>query len=377
MKKTILIFICLAASQSWAVNKNAGTTGSSFLKLGMGAHSLSLANTFTAVSGESAGFFANPAGSAETTAQTIFTSASQWIEGTKYGSMAYIHPFKAKVKLRNKKTTKKSKTKPSENKKRKKFKLEGGRSNKNSIAPVRRKDTSFVVGFGAVYFDAGSMDETGIDAFDLVINKGTQVKAADQALFLNLAKPMRRCSAGLNLKYISQTLGRYSASAYGGDAGIIYHVLAGEERFYWDTGIAYHNAGTKLDFREETSYKDKLPSSIRLGNVCGKGKLKAGVDLILPADNDLCGNLGLEYQVVEGAAFRLGFKAFGYDELGDDYYFTNMTAGLGIPFYFIAGKFDYAFVPMGDLGTSHHVSLTIFFKKPEKRQNTWFGDEDM
>ena len=180
---------------------------------------------------------------------------------------------------------------------------------------------------------------------------------------------------GLNVKYIKQTLGGYSASAYAADAGIIYHLLHTKNDFIWDSGLTYHNAGTELDFREETPHTDTLPTSVSFGNICRKDKLAIGFDLILPADNNLRGNAGLEYNLLGGSSLRLGVKAFGYDTLGDDYYFSNMRIGIGIPIYVLQGMFDYAFVPMGDFGFSHHVSITISFSRQEKRESGWFDDD--
>lgn len=372
MKRILICFILAIASPCWAIDKGAGTAGSSFLKLGVGARALSLADTFTAVSGDSSSIFFNPAGSAELPAPAFFTSASQWIAGTRYGSLAYIHPFKRKVASHRRRRKKKSAKKQ----KKRALSLGEGVSRSSRFSGTTKTSPSFVAGIGVLYFDAGSMDKTDKDQFDLVVPLGTQVKAADQLLLANLSKSFGKYSIGLNMKYITQTLGSYSASAYAADAGVIYHVLHTANDFIWDSGLAYHNAGTELDFRKETPYTDKLPASIRFGNICQKGKLKIGLDLVLPSDNNLRGTAGLEYQLLGGAAFRLGLKAFGWDELGDDYYFSNMRVGIGIPIVVVQGMCDYAFVPMGDLGFSHHISVTIFFVRPEeKEESSWFSDD--
>jgi hypothetical protein len=44
---------------------------------------------------------------------------------------------------------------------------------------------------------------------------------------------------------------------------------------------------------------------------------------------------------------------------------SNFSAGLGLRFKQMS--FDYAFIPMGDLGITHHISVNYRFKPPEDK----------
>ena len=77
----------------------------------------------------------------------------------------------------------------------------------------------------------------------------------------------------------------------------------------------------------------------------------AEVDCVLPNDNNLYFNLGGEYNFEDKFFARVGVST-------KDQSNTNMTFGIGLK---ESGfNFDYAYVPYGDLGTTHRVSITMF-----------------
>ena len=71
-------------------------------------------------------------------------------------------------------------------------------------------------------------------------------------------------------------------------------------------------------------------------------------------------NLGVEDVVLSLLALRAGYTLNLSDPGLDG--LTGVTAGFGLAYRGIA--LDYAFLPSGDLGTAHRVSLTYRFIQP-------------
>ena len=69
-------------------------------------------------------------------------------------------------------------------------------------------------------------------------------------------------------------------------------------------------------------------------------------------------NMGFEAKIIDMIYIRLGYKAGREEE--------SFTAGFGVSVPDIAAV-DYAFAPHSELGSSHRVSLSFSFGKPQKR----------
>jgi len=104
----------------------------------------------------------------------------------------------------------------------------------------------------------------------------------------------------------------------------------------------------------------QLPLNLKLGGAYSASRnLLFALDINKPVDNDIILNAGTEYIIeFHGAisiAARLGYKtdAKGFAET------AGVTAGTGIKYRDIG--FDYAFVPYGELDSTHRISLKIIF----------------
>ncbi len=89
------------------------------------------------------------------------------------------------------------------------------------------------------------------------------------------------------------------------------------------------------------------------------GKLAAGADIDwLANDERFYLALGAEYLLNKNFAFRAGYQ-FGHasDDLGSG--LVGLGAGLGLKFDSFA--LDYAYVPFGDLGDTHRMTLGFNF----------------
>ncbi|MCK4418849.1 hypothetical protein KAV79_03495, partial [Candidatus Aerophobetes bacterium] len=85
-------------------------------------------------------------------------------------------------------------------------------------------------------------------------------------------------------------------------------------------------------------------------------KLKAltlAIDIAKPQDNQVYYCLGAEWSLRNVLALRVGYKT--NQDIGN-----GITAGIGLKM----GKtsIDYAYVPYGDLGNTHRISLGIKFE---------------
>ena len=117
------------------------------------------------------------------------------------------------------------------------------------------------------------------------------------------------------------------------------------------------NLGGKMKFDEA---KEDLPLILRAGSAVKLAEgLTAALDLAFPRDGKSFAAVGAEYRrpLKDGrsVAGRAGYNTRSSDVDG----LTGLSLGLGVGF----GKtaFDYAFVPFGDLGTTHRIGLSVRF----------------
>jgi len=110
-------------------------------------------------------------------------------------------------------------------------------------------------------------------------------------------------------------------------------------------GLAIQNVGGELG-------GDPLPFVAKIGMAYSWKSLLLALDIASPTDNDLYYGAGIEWWIMDGIALRAGYKT--NQDIGEGF-----TAGLG----FDKGKirFDYAYVPYGELGDTHKVLLGMNF----------------
>jgi len=108
-------------------------------------------------------------------------------------------------------------------------------------------------------------------------------------------------------------------------------------------GIVYQNVGQKLG-------ESPLPATLRGGLALEIGNITLALDMVSPNDNDtyFCG--GVEVSLGSLLVVRGGYTT-GQDE-GEGY-----SAGIG--FRSSTLGVDYAYVPYGDLGDTHRISLAM------------------
>lgn len=186
-------------------------------------------------------------------------------------------------------------------------------------------------GASATYFDAGGLDGTNdagestgqFDATDLSVNLGYGV-AVGEAFRL-----------GLGVGSILSKIDDSEENAVTGSLGAAYDVSP-EIRI----AAVVQNVGTELG-------EDALPTFVGGGIGWRAGSLALEGDVGKPSGGDVYFAAGGEY-LIGPLALRGGYSSRA--DAGD-----GLHAGIGVLWerFFV----DYAYVPMGDLGTNHHVSI--------------------
>jgi tetratricopeptide (TPR) repeat protein len=300
-----VISLCLVMALCSRVNASGpGTTSANFLKLGAGARPAGMGGAFAASADDINALYWNPAGLALVDSPEAGLTHNDIGEGLRLEAAAFAMPVK---------------------------RLKGS---------LAAGFTMFTVD-GIQGYDAGGAKTGTLGAYDKQITFGYG---------LNLAPGF---SAGLALKAITEKLDSYEASACAGDAGLLYRLGPAEQRFPGGVtlGLTLRNAGTAMKFIEESS---SLPSILCAAaayetTVWG-GKLITELDYNRPNDNDAFCSAGAEYSVNDLVCLRLGYET--KDDLAG-----GMRAGVG----FKAGNLglDYAFLPRGEFGAGHRLSLTL------------------
>ena len=193
-----------------------------------------------------------------------------------------------------------------------------------------------VAGLGANYVDMGKIegrDEEG--------NPTGDFGASDMQVLLGYGRKlsprlMLRISAGM----LQETIAGDKDSAFLGNVGIL---LKMSDSFSF--GLACQNIGSDLG-------EDPLPLTYRGGVALNLRSLSVAADAVKAIDDDIYFCTGLEWWIGNILALRGGYRT-GQD-VG-----SGISAGVGLRISKI--NLDYAYVPYGDLGNTHRVSLGIKF----------------
>ena len=225
------------------------------------------------------------------------------------------------------------------------------------VAGHAGRDQGLSWGAMANYLHVGDIDRTvatGLDSGDGFTETGS-FSTYDMALGASVAGPfiMEGLSVGSTLKYLRESLADASSNGAAMDAGIIYQ---GNVERSWNVGAALQNLGFASKFSEAAV---KLPTTLRVG---ASGQPFAqwlfSTDFVKRTDTAGEADVGAEVTPNKYFSMRVGYRyQFDNPDLGG---LSNFAAGVGIRMGQMS--LDYAFIPMGDLGTTHRISLNFRFK---------------
>jgi len=277
-----------------------GTTSGQFLKLGAGAKASSMGEAFTGISDDATAIYWNPSGINRLNRKEMSLMYAVFFENISYNNLFYIHP----TDIGN-------------------------------------------LGLGLQYLSYGSVE--GLDEYG---NPTENFTPTDLAITLSYARAIQGIDIGISLKYISSKI-KETATTIAFDIGLMKQLI--EDKL--SIGLVITNLGGSLKYISESS---SLPMNIKIG--CGykiKKDIITSFDIVLPSDNEIIVAVGGEYnyRIKDGfiVSGRLGYNTITKDIDG----LKGITLGLGANYKNY--KLDYAFVPYGDLGNTHKISLGLKF----------------
>jgi hypothetical protein len=180
--------------------------------------------------------------------------------------------------------------------------------------------------------------------------------ANDMAFNISAAKSFKNFSLGINIKYISSKIENESASAIAMDAGFIFWEDK-SIRYPYRIGFSIRNLGTRIKYINES---EELPliACVGLGMT-----IDNSMDIGISISNNLTENtfefgVGATFDITKNLSLIGGFRR----EISNQ-------SDSSVPLFFNAGigfkisnfNLDYAFVPLGDIGNTHRISVTLKF----------------
>jgi len=309
----------LAASTAGATDFGRpaiGTTGAEFLLLDTTARGIAMGSAMAAVTDDASSIYWNPAGLAKVPRLSATFMHAQYVADMSYEAASYAQ---------------------------------------------RVNDASVIAG-GVRYLDGGSIPRTDLQGVaNGSFNPRSYVAEAGwgQSIY-DLSDSEMDVSMGVTARLIRTDLGLGAVNGYGTDFGI-------QSRFFttaqaYDVALAVQNVGAGQKFDQ---VRDTLPTRIRFGGAVKPIRtLSLSIEGIAPINDAPYVAAGAEYtlEVERGITgfFRAGVNTLTYESLGMS---STLSLGLGLKLNDLT--FDYAFVPMGVLGTATH-RLSISFNLPAK-----------
>lgn len=293
-----------------------GTSGSEFLLLDANARGIAMGGAMTAVTDDAASTYWNPAGLAQIPRLSATFMHSQYVADITYDAGYY----------------------------------------------GQRLNDASVLGAGVRYLDGGTIAQTDVNG----LTNGTFHPRSyvgelgwGQSVY-DLSDSEMDVAMGVAVRAIRTDLGLKSANGYGADFGV-------QSRFYtsaltYDMAAVVQNLGAGQKFDQ---VRDTLPVRVKLGGAVKPLKpLTLSVEAVAPINDAPYGAAGAEWAVeierdIKGFA-RAGFNSQTYQSLG-----ISSTLSLGFGAKLANLSFDYAFVPMGVLGSATH-RISVSFNLPAK-----------
>jgi hypothetical protein len=236
------------------------------------------------------------------------------------------------------------------------------------VVPLGKKDDSnnSPAGFG------GSMQYLGtnsIDARDANGNPQGSFTASFIAYSLAYGEKLNdKLSLGVTGKLITESISDASAKAYAADMGLLYKPTS-----RLSVGAVVANLGTQLKFVDES---DPLPLAGRVGATYRlRPQWDISAETVYRETGLISGSMGTEWRYGDIFSFRAGYNSSHVNGLGAG---SGFTAGLGI--FFWGQEFSYAWVPLGDLGSTNYFSLVFRWDtnpRPERPRLKSAEDRDL
>ena len=316
----IAVFLLAGAALASAQdNKGIGFHGAPFLRVSSVARAVGMGEAYSVPgAGEITGLRYNPAGTGLIEKSQLAFNVHNWIDDTKQGGIAAALPTKIGV---------------------------------------------FSADFS--YFDEGEIVELDENFQQL----GGSSSSNDLLLTLGYANALRigsnRLALGAAFKLLHQDLIGERSTAYGADAGLLFHAS------WLGLSAGVQNIGiTKISFNEQSN---SLPLTYRGGAalflpLSNDFDLNLAADAALPVDEEMRYYLGGEFIISDLIALRGGYKLHDVEA-------SRWAAGVGLnmPAEWLGRsriRFDYAYAPIDEFDeASHRFSVLVRFNETGERMN--------
>ena len=298
MTKVIIpTLLLLVTIRAEAGSSAIGTTAAESLTLGAGARSIAMGGAYSAAADEASALYWNPADMTQVPNRSVTFMHTAYLASTSYDYGAYVHNL--------------------------------GRYG--------------AWGAGIQYFSFGSVATT-----DESFNPTGTISPYDMAASLGYAyKFSNGLSLGMAGKFIKSNWAN-SAQTEALDFGLLSPRCL-DDRL--KLALTVQNLGQGLKYGQAV---EPLPLAVKAGSAYRiTSNWLATMDLAYPKYNSPYVNMGTEYLIVSGDWWRFAGRA-GFSS-------QNNAPSFGIGAGYRGLSVDYAFVPYGDLGDAHRISLTYNF----------------
>jgi hypothetical protein len=227
------------------------------------------------------------------------------------------------------------------------------------VQPLSIMGTPGGLGLGVQYSSTANLFETDLQGNDKgVIDNHDFVVQTGYGFMLT-----PRFSMGLGAKVFSSQLAEFKSRGLAVDLGVQSVII---ERL--DLGVSFVHLGIQEAY---DSQSDPLPALLRMAL---KGVLvdtrevmiqaALGVDRPWTTSDPIVVSTGAEYWYQRSLAFRVGWR-FGADT-------GNFTIGTGVKWFGLG--FDYAYIPMGDIGITHRFTANAELGKVFEKAKLFVPD---
>jgi len=298
-----LIVVLLILNIGFAAG--VGTTAANYLKIGAGARATAMADTYVGLANDISSVYWNPAGITE-------------MDKTEIGFTNLNHLVGISSKT-----------------------LSG-------IVPIDK--THFIGGY---YTNLGTPedDETQFSSGGLAYSEtGDTFKSAVNIIALSYGHRWNeKLAFGGNLKMINEDLAGEKSDGMLIDLGLLHHDFLMKDLSF---GAVMKNLGIKK-LRDNEEYPFLIAGGVSYKTAAFENDLYLLADLELPNDNSARLGLGAEYWI-DMIAARLGYSNY-----------NGFTLGIGLAMDSLSA--DYAYVPYGELGSTHRISISYMLDAAQKQ----------
>lgn len=312
----LLVLGALPASATDFSRAAGGTTGAEFLLFDTSARGVALGGAMTAITNDASSIYWNPAGLASVPRLSATFMHAQYVADITFDDFAY----------------------------------------------AQRYSDAAVAAAGVRYLDGGSIAQTDVNGLAVGQFHPRSYVAElgwGQSIY-DLSDSEMDVAMGVSARGFRTDLGLATADGFGGDFGV-------QSRFYtslltYDLALVVQNMGYGQKFDQT---RDSLPLRVKFaGAVQPLRALTLTAEAAAPINNSPYGAGGVEYSldIDRGikAAARAGVNTQTYQALG---FASIMSFGLGLQVNDFT--FDYAFAPLGPLGSATH-RISFSYNLPAK-----------